>query len=91
MNWTDTHPIKWIYQFLNCDTGQKMWDPQAVIQAVEGDDFYELSERGWVKLTPNGETLFTPDPKGNARYQRPGDAVWCDMVLKYIRLMAIQH
>ena len=91
MNWTDTHPIKWIYHFLNCDTGQKMWDPQAVIHAVEGDDFYKLSERGWVTLTPKGETLFTPDPKGNARYQYPGDAVWCDMVLKYIRLMAIQH
>ena len=91
MNWTDIHPIKWIYQFLNCDTGQKMWDPQAVIQAVEGDGFYKLSQRGWVTLTPRGETLFTPDPNGNARYQYPGDAVWCDMVLKYIRLMAIQH
>ena len=91
MNWTDTHPIKWIYQFLNCDTGQKMWDPQAVIHAVEGDDFYKLSERGWVTLTPNGETIFKADPKGNARYQYPGDDVWCDMVLKYIRLMAIQH
>ena len=91
MNWTDIHPIKWIYQFLNCDTGQKMWDPQAVIHAVEGDGFYQLSERGWVTLTPRGETLFTPDPNGNARYQYPGDSVWCDMVLKYIRLMAIQH
>ena len=91
MDWTDLHPIKWTYQFLNCNTGQKMWDPQAVIHAVEGDDFYKLSERGWVTLTPNGETLFKADPKGNARYQYPGDAVWCDMVLKYIRLMAIQH
>ena len=91
MDWTDLHPIKWTYQFLNCNTGQKMWDPQAVIHAVEGDGFYKLSERGWVTLTPNGETLFKADPKGNARYQYPGDAVWCDMVLKYIRLMAIQH
>ena len=91
MSWTDLHPIKWTYQFLNCDTGQKMWDPQAVINAVEGDDFYKLSPRGFVKLTRNGETLFTPDPKGNCRYQYPGDAVWCDTVLKYIRLMAIQH
>ena len=91
MNWTDLHPIKWTYQFLNCNTGQKMWDPQVVINAVEGDDFYKLSERGWVELTPKGETLFTPDPNGNCRYQFPGDPVWCDTVLKYIRLMAIQH
>ena len=91
MSWTDLHPIKWAYQYLNCDTGQKMWDPQAVINAVEGDALYKLSPRGWVTLTPNGETLFKEDPKGNARYQYPGDPVWCDTVLKYIRLMAIQH
>ena len=91
MDWTDHHPIKWTYQFLNCNTGQKMWDPQAIINAVEGDGFYQLSERGWVTLTRNGETLFTPDPEGNCRYQRPGDPVWCDTALKYIRLMAIQH
>ena len=91
MNWTDLHPIKWTYQFLNCNTGQKMWDPQAVINAVEGDGFYKLSERGFVTLTPNGATIFKADPNGNARYQYPGDPVWCDMVLKYIRLMAIQH
>ena len=91
MNWTDVHPIKWIYQFLNCDTGQKMWDPQAVLHAVEGDNFYKLSERGWVTLTPRGETLFTPDPKGNARYQLPGDKEWSNTMLKYIRLMTIQH
>ncbi|MBP5517686.1 MAG: nucleoside hydrolase [Bacteroidales bacterium] len=91
MSWTDLHPIKWTYQYLNCDTGQKMWDPQAVINAVEGDALYKLSQRGFVTLTPNGETIFTPNPNGNARYQYPGDPVWCDLVLKYIRLMAIQH
>ena len=91
LDWTDCHPIKWTYMFLQCDTGQKMWDPQAVINAVEGDDLYKLSPRGWVKLTPNAETLFTADPNGNCRYQYPGDPVWCDTVLKYIRLMAIQH
>jgi hypothetical protein len=89
--WTDFHPIKWTYQYLNCNTGQKMWDPQAVINAVEGDVLYNLSPRGWVTLTPRGETIFTPDPNGNARYQYPGDPYWCESVLKYIRLMAIQH
>ena len=91
MNWTDLHPIKWTYQYLNCDTGQKMWDPQAVINAVEGDALYKLSPRGFVTLTPNGETIFKADPNGNCRYQYPGDKTWCDLVLKYIRTMAIQH
>ncbi len=92
MNWTDIHPIKWIYQFLTEDKFQKMWDPLAVINAVEGDDiFYPLSPRGWVTLTPTGETIFQEDPNGNARYQQPGSKGWSDFVLKYIRLMSIQH
>jgi inosine-uridine nucleoside N-ribohydrolase len=91
INWTDCHPIKWVYEYLQCETGQKMWDPLAVINAVEGDELYTLSERGRVELTPRGETIFTPDPNGNCRYQFPGDEVWSDTILKYIRLMAIQH
>ena len=42
-----------------------MWDPLAVINAVEGDSAFYMSERGWVELTPKGETIFTPDPNGN--------------------------
>ena len=92
MSWAEPHPIKWIYQFLQEDKFQKMWDPLAVINAVEGDEvIYKLSPRGWVTLTPKGETLFKEDPKGNARYQLPGDKAWNDTMLKYIRLMAIQH
>ena len=68
-----------------------MWDPLAVINAVEGDELYTLSERGHVVLTPRGETIFTPDPAGNCRYQLPGDEAWSSTILKYIRLMAIQH
>lgn len=92
LSWTDIHPIKWIYQFLVEDKFQKMWDPLAVINAVEGDEaIYQVSERGWITLTPTGETLFKPDPNGNARYQLPGNAQWSEEMLKYIRLMAIQH
>ncbi len=68
-----------------------MWDPLAVINAVEGDSAFYMSERGWVELTHKGETIFTPDPNGNCRYQKPGDTRWNDLILKYIRLMNIQH
>ena len=92
MDWTNAHPIKWIYEFLTEDKFQKMWDPLAVINAVEGDDIiYKLSPRGRVKLTPTGETIFTEDPNGNARYQYPGPEGWSDYVLQYIRLLSIQH
>ncbi len=55
-----------------------MWDPMAVIQAVEGDDLFTLSPRGSVSLTPQAETLFTPSATGNCRYQLPGTADWND-------------
>ena len=69
-----------------------MCDPRAVTHAVERDEaIYQISPRGCIPLTPTGETLFTPDPKGNTRYQLPGDAEWSNKLLNYIRLMTIQH
>lgn len=85
ISWTDAHPIKQIY--LNCftKTGQKMWDPMTIIQAVEGDELFSLSERGNVDITNGAETIFTPSATGNCRYQLPGDAEWCSMMLQKIR------
>lgn len=85
ISWTDVHPIKQIYMTCNCDTGQKMWDPMAVIHAVEGDSVFSLSGRGTVVLTPQAETIFTPSATGNCRYQLPGDATWNAMILEKIR------
>ena len=85
ISWTDAHPIKQVYLKYNCDTGQMMWDPMAVIQAVEGDDLFLLSERGTVSLTPKAETLFTPSATGNCRYQMPGTAQWAGTMLEKIR------
>ncbi len=85
ISWTDAHPIKQVY--LNCftKTGQKMWDPIAIIQAVEGDELFSLSERGTVDITNKAETIFLPSATGNCRYQLPGDAEWCAMMLQKIR------
>ncbi len=85
ISWTDVHPIKQVY--LNCftNTGQKMWDPIAVIHAVEGDAQFSMSQRGTVELTDNAETIFTPSIYGNCRYELPGNADWCEMMLQKIR------
>ena len=85
ISWTDVHPIKQVYMTCNCNTEQKMWDPMAVIHAVEGDASFSLSERGTVTLTPKAETIFTPAATGNCRYQRPGDEKWNAMILEKIR------
>lgn len=85
IDWTDVHPIKQVYMTCNCNTGQKMWDPMAVIHAVEGDAAFSLSERGTVTLTPNAETIFTPSATGHCRYHLPGDESWNSMMLEKIR------
>ena len=54
ISWTDQHPIKQVYMVCNCNTGQKMWDPLTVINAVEGDRRFTLTERGTVSLHDDG-------------------------------------
>ena len=85
ISWTDVHPLKQVYMTCDCDTGQRMWDPLTVIQAVEGDDFFTLSPLGTVTLTQKAETIFTPSDTGNCRYQLPGNADWNDAMLEKIR------
>jgi hypothetical protein len=85
INRTDIHPIKQVYMNYKYDTGQRMWDPLTVIQAVEGDDLFTLSERGIVTITEECGTDFAPSATGNGRYQKPGSKVWCDAMLEKIR------
>ena len=91
ISWTDIHPIKQVYMTCNCNTGQKMWDPMAVIHAVEGDAQFSLSERGTVSLTPQAETIFTPSATGNCRYQLPGNEAWNAAMLQKIRNISSQQ
>ena len=91
IDWTDVHPIKQVYLRCNCNTGQKMWDPMVVINAVEGDNLFTLSERGTVSITPDAETPFTPSPTGNCRYQLPGDTAWAAAMLDKIRSVNRMH
>ena len=86
LSWTDHHPIKYVYENIFDDEGgQKMWDPLTIIQAIEGDALFTLSERGNVSITPKAETVFTPSATGNCRYQLPGDAAWNTLMLEKIR------
>ena len=87
ISWTDIHPIKQVYMTYDCDTGQRMWDPLTVIQAVEGDALFTLSERGIVNLTEHCATVFTPSPTGNCRYQKPVTKAWFTTMLNKMRVI----
>lgn len=91
ISWTDVHPIKQVYMNCDCNTGQRMWDPMAVIHAVEGDEAFTLSGRGTVSITPKAETHFTPTPTGNARFQIAGATEWADSMLQKIRTATLRH
>lgn len=84
--WATNHPIKFIHENLTIDSGQRMWDPLVVIQAVEGDEPFSLSERGNVTITSRAVTVFTPSGTGNCRYQLPGSTEWRAMMLQKIRM-----
>ncbi len=85
VSWTDHHPIKQVYMTCNCDTGQMMWDPLTVINAVEGDGLFSLTERGTVVLNDDGTAYFTSSATGNSRVQIPGDKAWRSAMLEKIR------
>jgi hypothetical protein len=69
----------------NCNTGQMMWDLLTVINAVEGDDLFMLSDRGTVALNDDGTVIFTFSATGNSRVQIPGDDAWRAAMLEKIR------
>ena len=88
LSYTELNPIKAVSTHYTCDTGQRMWDTNCLVNAVLGDNEYHLSPRGWVTFIDRGEEsqmLFTEDPGGNARYQRPGDSYFNQLKLMDIR------
>jgi len=88
LSYTEWNPIKAVYTNYTCDTGQRMWDTNCLVNAVMGDNEYHLSPRGWVTFVDRGEQslmLFKPDPNGNARYQVPGDSYFFEEKLMDIR------
>ena len=92
ISWTDRHPIRQVYLMDDYDDpGQRMWDPLTVIQAIEGDAAFLLSERGIVSIDSNSVTTFTSSPYGNCRYQLLGDSAWVAAKLEYIRNMNRLH
>lgn len=88
LSYTEHNPIKAVYTNYTCDTGQRMWDTNCLVNAVLGDAEYNLSPRGRVRFVDRGDEslmLFTEDPDGNARYQLPGDTYRSDEKLMDIR------
>ena len=67
--WAGLHPMVEAYKaYLKMPYDRPTWDPTAVLFAVEGEKWFTVSEPGFIKVTDEGSTVFTPDEKGTRRY-----------------------
>ena len=67
--WAPQHPVVEAYKaYLPMPYDRPTWDPTAVLYAVEGGDWFTVSEPGRIQVTDEGSTLFTEDPVGDRRY-----------------------
>ena len=73
--WAGPHPVVEAYKaYLQMPYDRPTWDPTAVLYAVEGESWFTVSEPGFISVTDEGSTLFTPDEKGTRRYLKVDDA-----------------
>lgn len=67
--WTPAHPVVEAYKaYLPMPYDRPTWDPTAVLYAVEGGDWFTVSEPGRIIVTDEGSTLFEADEAGTRRY-----------------------
>ena len=63
------HPLREAYyHYQPRPYNSPTWDPTAVLYAVEGDRWFNVSEPGFISINSVGSSIFSPDPNGNRRY-----------------------
>lgn len=73
--WAGPHPVVEAYKaYKKMPYDRPTWDPTAVLYAVEGESWFKVSEPGFITVTDEGSTYFTPDENGTRRYLMVDDA-----------------
>ncbi len=63
------NPIVEAYKsYLPMPYDRPMWDPTALMYAVEGDEWFNISPLGTITVTDEGSTLFTENEQGDRQY-----------------------
>lgn len=69
--WSSQNPLVEAYKsYLQMPYDRPMWDPTALLYAVEGETWFTMSESGKIRVTDEGATIFMSDPQGNRRYMK---------------------
>lgn len=67
--WTSLHPVIEAYKaYKPMPYNRPTWDLTSVLYAVEGEKMFEVSPRGFITVTPKGQTVFKEDPQGKHVY-----------------------
>ena len=73
--WAGPHPVVEAYKaYMKMPYDRPTWDPTAVLYAVEGESWFKVSEPGFITVTDEGSTYFTPDENGTRKYLMVDDA-----------------
>ena len=68
-DWAELNPIVEAYKsYLPMPYDRPMWDPTALMYAVEGEKWFTMSPNGQISITDEGSTLFTATPDGDRKY-----------------------
>lgn len=63
------HPVVEAYKaYLPMPYDRPLWDPAALVYAVEGNEWFAVSPLGRISLNEEGTTLFKEDTSGKHRY-----------------------
>lgn len=68
-DWAELNPIVEAYKsYLPMPYDRPMWDPTALMYAVEGEKWFTMSPNGQISITDEGSTLFTATHDGDRKY-----------------------
>lgn len=68
-DWAEHNPIVEAYKsYLPMPYDRPMWDPTALMYAVEGEKWFTMSPNGRISITDEGSTLFTATPDGDRKH-----------------------
>lgn len=68
-DWAELNPIVEAYKsYLPMPYDRPMWDPTALMYAVEGEKWFTMSPNGQISITDKGSTLFIATPDGDRKY-----------------------
>ena len=81
--WAPAHPVVEAYKVYCHRDDRPMWDPTALLYAVEGEQWFTASPVGNITVTDEGLTLFEEDESGSRQFIS-ADAVQASAVVDYL-------